>query len=127
MVPVKRNGSCKHDGEVAAQRVQVLLAQVDAVDKNLAGGHVVEAHHQAGERGFARAGVAHDGYGLAGLDGEGDIFENPFDAGMAASFGGVGYFRRRRGRRRDSRSGDRRYVIERAAARCGLLLFRVSF
>jgi hypothetical protein len=56
----------QHDGEVLAQRGQIVLAQVDAVEQNLPGGHVVEAHHQAGERGFAGAGVAHDGHRLPG-------------------------------------------------------------
>ena len=51
----------QHDGEVLAQRGQIVLADVDAVDENLAGGHVVEAHHQAGESGFSRSGVADDG------------------------------------------------------------------
>ena len=69
------------DGEVLAESGQVVLAQVDAVQKNLSGGHIVEAHHQAGEGGFSGAGVADDGDGLAGLDSEGNIFENPFDAG----------------------------------------------
>ena len=78
------------DGEVLAQRGQVVLAQVDAVEQNLAGGDVVEAHHQAGERGFARAGVADDGHGLAGLDGEGDVFENPLDVVDGGQRGGVG-------------------------------------
>ncbi len=42
----------QNDGEVLAQRGQVLLAQVDAIHQNLPRGHIVEAHHQAGERGF---------------------------------------------------------------------------
>ena len=50
--------------------------------------HVVEAHHQAGEGGFAGAGVADDGDGLAGLDGEGDVFENPLDVGDGGELGG---------------------------------------
>ncbi len=78
------------DGEVLAERVQIVLAQVDAVDQNLAGGDVVEAHHQAGEGGFAGAGVAYDGDRLAGLDGEGDVFQNPFDAGDGGEGGGIG-------------------------------------
>jgi hypothetical protein len=68
MVPEKRNGSCKDHGEVLAQRGQIVLAQVHAVEQNLPGGHVVEAHHQAGERGFARACVAHDGHRLSRLN-----------------------------------------------------------
>ena len=68
------------DGEVLAERGQVVLAQVDAVQQDLAGGHLVEAHHQAGEGGLAGAGVADDGDCLARLDGEGDVLENPLDS-----------------------------------------------
>ena len=76
------------DGEVLAQREQIVLAQVDAVEQDLAGGHVVEAHHQAGEGGFPGAGVPHDGHRLAGFDDEGDVFENPFDAVDGGERGG---------------------------------------
>ena len=71
----------QHDGEVLAQRGQIVLAKVDAVHQDLPGSHVVEAHHQADEGGLAGAGVAHDGHRLARLDGEGDVFQDPFDAG----------------------------------------------
>ena len=78
----------KNNGEVAAERGEILLAQVDAVEENGACGHIVEAHHQAGQGGFAGAGMAHDGDGLAGLDGEGDIFQNPLDVGDRGQFCG---------------------------------------
>ena len=65
---------------MAAQLGEIVIAQVDSVQQNAAGGDLVEAHHKAGERGFARAGVADNGDRLAGLDGEGDVFENPLDA-----------------------------------------------
>ena len=68
------------DGEMLAQRGQILVAQIHAVEQNLAGGYVVEAHHQTGEGGFAGAGMAHNGDGLTRLDGEGNIFQNPLDA-----------------------------------------------
>ena len=42
---------------------------------------VVEAHHQGDDGGFAGAGVADDGGGFAGGDGEGDAAEDPFDVG----------------------------------------------
>ena len=69
----------QHHGEMLAQRGQIVLAQIDAVEQNLPGGHVVEAHHQAGQRGFAGAGVADDGHRLARLDGEGNVLQNPLD------------------------------------------------
>ncbi len=77
-------------GEVLAQSRQILLAEIDAVDENLAGGDIVEAHHEAGEGGFSRTGVADDGYGLAGLNGEGNIFENPLDVFDGGQCGRVG-------------------------------------
>ena len=73
--------------EVLAELGEIVLAQVDAVDQNLAGGHLVEAHHQADEGGLAGAGVAHDGHRLARLDGEGDVLQNPFDAGDGGQIG----------------------------------------
>jgi hypothetical protein len=77
------------DGEVAAQFSEIVFAQIDTVQENAAGGDLVEAHHEAGERGFARAGVTDDGNCLAGLDGEGDVLQDPFDAGDGGQGGGV--------------------------------------
>ena len=54
--------------------MQIHFADVDAIDANGALLHVVEAQQQGDDRGFACAGVADDGDGLAGLDGEGDVF-----------------------------------------------------
>ena len=81
MVPVKRNGSCRTTPKWLAECGQILLAHIDAIDEDAAALHVVEAHHQAGDGGFAGAGVADDGGGLAGLDGEGDVVQNPLDVG----------------------------------------------
>jgi len=57
------------DGEVLAERGEIVLAQVDTVEEDLAGCDVVEAHHQAGERRLARAGVTDDCHRLSRLDG----------------------------------------------------------
>lgn len=65
------------DCEVTAEGDEVVLAQIDAVDQDGASSHVVETHHETGESGFACAGVANDGDGFTGLDGEGDIFQYP--------------------------------------------------
>ena len=54
------------DAEAAAKRSEVLVADVDAVDQDLAALHVVEAHHQRGDGGLAGAGVADDGGGFSG-------------------------------------------------------------
>ena len=69
------------DSEAAAECVEVLVADVDAVDEDLAVLDVVEAHHQRDDGGLAGAGVADDGGGFAGGDGEGDAAEDPFDVG----------------------------------------------
>ena len=47
MVPVKRNGSCRTTPKRRRSCVEVLLADVDAVDQDAAALDVVEAHHQA--------------------------------------------------------------------------------
>ena len=69
------------DAEAAAEGGEVLVADVDAVDEDLAVLDVVEAHHEGDDGGFAGAGVADDGGGFAGGDGEGDAAEDPFDVG----------------------------------------------
>ncbi len=67
------------------------MADVDAVDEDLAGLDVVEAHHQGGDGGFAGSGVADDGGGFAGGDGEGDAAEDPLDGvGPGSGIGGFG-------------------------------------
>ena len=73
-------------GEVAAQRGEIEFAEIDAIEADGSGGDVVEAHHQAGQGGFAGAGVTDDGDGLAGLDGEGDVFQDPLDVGESGEF-----------------------------------------
>ena len=70
----------QHDAEVLAQRGELVLAHVDAIDEHLAALHIVEAHHERDDGGLAGAGVADDGGGLVGLDGEGDAAQDPFDA-----------------------------------------------
>ena len=80
----EEEGVLQDDTEAAAERGEVLVADVDAVDEDLAGLDVVEAHHQRGDGGLAGAGVADDGGGFAGGDGEGDAAEDPFDVGERA-------------------------------------------
>src|SRR6202035_598351 len=50
---------------------------VDAVDSDRAFLDIVKPQQQRDERGLAGAGVADDGYGFAGLDGEGYVAEDP--------------------------------------------------
>ena len=75
----EEEGVLEDDAEAAAEGGEVLVADVDAVDEDLAGLDVVEAHHEGGDGGFAGAGVAYDGGGFVGVDGEGDVAEDPFD------------------------------------------------
>ena len=80
----EEEGVLQDDAEAAAEGGEVLVADVDAVDEDLAGLDVVEAHHEGGDGGFAGAGVAYDGGGFVGVDGEGDVAEDPFDVGESA-------------------------------------------
>ena len=86
IVPVKRNGSCRTTAKRRRSACEILLAHIDAIDENAASLNVVEAHHQADDGGLARAGMADDGGGLVGLDGEADAAEDPLDVGIAAQF-----------------------------------------
>ena len=65
------------DAEAAAQVDEVHLLDVDAIDSDRAFLDVVEAEEQGNQRGLACAGVADDGDGFSGLDGEGDVAEDP--------------------------------------------------
>ena len=67
----------QHHAEIAAQIVEIEIADVDAADADGSALDVVEAQQQAGERGLARAGVAHHGDGLARLDAEADVARAP--------------------------------------------------
>ena len=64
-----------------AQIVEGEFAQFDRTrlsdHANVAALDIVEAQQKIGERRFARAGVADDGDGLAGLDAETDVAQDP--------------------------------------------------
>ena len=70
------------DAEALTECGEILVADVDAIDEDLAALDIVEAHHEAGDGGFAGAGVAYDGGGFVRLDGEGDVAENPLNGGV---------------------------------------------
>ncbi len=67
----------QNHAEAAAEIGEVHVFDIDAVDPHCAFLHIIEAQEQGDDRGLARAGVADDGDGLPGFDGEGDIAENP--------------------------------------------------
>ena len=56
----------QHDSELAAEILDVELADIGAVEQNLAALDIVEAEQELNRSGFAGAGVADDGDGLAG-------------------------------------------------------------
>ena len=67
--------------ETATEMEQILVANVDSVNENLARLDIVEAHHEGGDGGLAGSGVSYDGGGFVGGDGEGNSAEDPFDVG----------------------------------------------
>ncbi len=66
----------RDDADLAAQRAQRHVADVDAVERDAAGRHVVEARHERGERRLAGAGVADQRDRGAGGDVEVDVLQH---------------------------------------------------
>ncbi len=62
--------------DLVAQVVLGDLADIDAVHQDRAIGDIVEARDQVDDGGFARAGGADEGGGLAGLGGKADIVQH---------------------------------------------------
>src|SRR5439155_12343588 len=65
-----------HHGELLAQIVQPVIADVDAVQPDLSLRRVVESREQADQRTLARAGRARDPQAGTGLDGERDVLQH---------------------------------------------------
>lgn len=63
----------EHDVDGAPQRVEAQVAHVLAVEADGAGARVVEARHEEGEGGLARAGGPDDAESLAGSHGQRDV------------------------------------------------------
>ena len=59
-----------------------MQAHVDAIDQDAAALDVIEAHHERGDGGLPGTGMAHDGRGLVGRDGERDASQDPLDAAI---------------------------------------------
>ncbi len=68
----------QHHADLPAQRVELNVAHVDAVDRHLAAGHVVEAGQQVDQRRLARARWPDDGDGLARCGHQVDALEHRF-------------------------------------------------
>ncbi len=67
----------QHDAEHPPQILQVHLANVHAIEQNLAALNVVEAQQQLNDRRLARAGVPNDRQRLARLHAEGNVAKHP--------------------------------------------------
>ncbi len=66
----EEHGFLQHVSDLAAQPLQLVVANVDAVDLHLAGGRIVETRNQADDGRLAAAGRTDDADQLARLDGE---------------------------------------------------------
>ena len=69
-------GVLHHHAHLLPEGAKLYIPYVVAVDLDRSAHHVVEPGHQIDHGGFARAGGAHQGDGLAGLDGEGHVLQN---------------------------------------------------
>ena len=72
----EQDGFLEHDGELVPQIGEPEVAQVHTVEKDRAAGRVIEAGHQADERGLARSGGPRDPERGSGIHGEGHAVEN---------------------------------------------------
>src|SRR5258708_7795280 len=63
--------------EILAQRLQIPVAHIHAVQQNPTLLHVVETHQQIGDRGLAGTGVPDERDGLPGSDGERNVLQDP--------------------------------------------------
>ena len=85
----KQKRVLKNHAVTATKFGEVHLLHVDAVDFDRALLYIVEAHQKRDNRGLAGAGVADDGNGFAGFDGEGDVAENPVRLGLDTAIAGL--------------------------------------
>ena len=68
--------SCKHDADLPAQPGGIDLADIDAVDQDLAALGAIKPLHELGQRGFAGAGWPDDAEHLTGRDLQIDVAEH---------------------------------------------------
>src|SRR5262249_27623149 len=79
----------QNHAKAPAEVVELQLADIDPVNANCAFLDVIKAHEQGDDGGFSRAGMADNGNGLAGFDGEGDITKHPVEGLCLAFFAAV--------------------------------------
>ena len=72
----EQEGLLRNVAQLAAQRAQRQVANIDAVDGNGAFRYIGETLHELDHRRLARTGRADDGRGLTGLRGEVDVLEH---------------------------------------------------
>ncbi len=80
-IPLDRSAKQKdflqHDRKVLAQRFEIPVTQVNAVEQNPAALDVVETHQQIRDRSLAGTGVTDERDRLSGFDRERHIFQHP--------------------------------------------------
>ena len=79
----KQERRLRHDAKLAAVGMQVEGANILAIDQQLPALELVEARHQLAQARFARAGVPDQRQGLAGLDGQVEVFQHLLIGGIA--------------------------------------------
>ena len=82
----KQERILQYDAEAAAQVGEIHFPDIDAVDAYRAFLHIIETQQQRNESRLAGTGVADDGHGFSGLDGEGHIAQNPVGSWRIATF-----------------------------------------
>ena len=65
-----------HNADVAAQRIQLDMLDILAVEENAAFADIIKARNQLAERGFAASGRAHQRQRLPGGDGKVDVVQD---------------------------------------------------
>ena len=82
---VEEEGVLRDDADLVAQRGQLQVANIFAVDPYAAGGDIVHALHQIRERRFAATAGADQCHDLAGFHFQIDVSSEPRDRGRPGS------------------------------------------
>src|SRR5215469_1588532 len=77
----EQEGILQDYAEAPAQVGEIQLADIDAVNADGTSLDVIKTHQEGDDGGLARAGMAHDGHGLARLDDERDVAQYPVEPG----------------------------------------------
>ena len=97
--------------------MQIHLANVHAIEQDMAALNVVEAQQELNDRGLAGAGVSHDRERLTGFDAEGNVSQDPVfvrgicPAGVREPYVAEFDFAARGGKRANGRGRSDRYRL----------------